>query len=253
MSKSIPKWTEERVATLVEVVGQPGAEVPAEKVVKAAEQLSTSTRSIASKLRNMDYKVASMSAEEVKTFSDAETGAVKKFLEANPKRYTSAEVAEKVCDGKFNARQIQGKALSMDLVGLLKPTPKAEVIKKFTEEETAQLLKMLKAEDFIEDIAEKMGKEVRSIRGKALSMRRNDETIKMPKQKEYKSKNIEDPIEALGEKIATMTVKDIHEATDKTERGVRQILTHRGLTCADYDGAARKSKIDQKAAEANAA
>lgn len=46
-----------------------------------------------------------------------------------------------------------------------------------------------------------------------------------------------------------MTVADIAKAIDKTERGVRTLLTRRGLTVADYDGKAKKEKAEGKAAK----
>ena len=42
--------------------------------------------------------------------------------------------------------------------------------------------------------------------------------------------------------IENMNVEDIADEIGKTVRGVKTMLTRRGLTCADYDGAARKEK-----------
>jgi hypothetical protein len=39
-----------------------------------------------------------------------------------------------------------------------------------------------------------------------------------------------------------MTVDAIAESIGKTARGVKTMLTRRGLTAADYDGAAKKEK-----------
>ena len=39
-----------------------------------------------------------------------------------------------------------------------------------------------------------------------------------------------------------MTVEAIAEAIGKTARGVKTMLTRRGLTAADYDGAAKAAK-----------
>ena len=44
-----------------------------------------------------------------------------------------------------------------------------------------------------------------------------------------------------------MTVADLVAATtDKTERGIKSTLSRRGLTCADYDGASKRAKLDAK-------
>ena len=37
-----------------------------------------------------------------------------------------------------------------------------------------------------------------------------------------------------------MSVEDIADEIGKTPRGVKTMLTRRGLQCADYNGAARK-------------
>jgi hypothetical protein len=39
-----------------------------------------------------------------------------------------------------------------------------------------------------------------------------------------------------------MTVAEIAQAIEKTDRGVKTMLTKRGIKVADYDGAARKEK-----------
>ena len=45
-----------------------------------------------------------------------------------------------------------------------------------------------------------------------------------------------------------MTVSEIAKAVDKTERGLKTLLTRRGITVKDYDGAAKKLKAEAKAA-----
>jgi hypothetical protein len=45
-----------------------------------------------------------------------------------------------------------------------------------------------------------------------------------------------------------MSVEDIAKAVDKTPRGIKTLLTRRGITVADYDGAAKKAKAEAKAA-----
>ena len=39
-----------------------------------------------------------------------------------------------------------------------------------------------------------------------------------------------------------MTVEQIAESIEKTVRGVKTMLTRRGITCADYDGAKKAAK-----------
>jgi hypothetical protein len=45
-----------------------------------------------------------------------------------------------------------------------------------------------------------------------------------------------------------MTVAEIATAIDKTERGLKTLLTRRGIKVADYDGAAKRDKADGKKA-----
>ena len=55
---AIPKWTDERTAALTEFVGSESP-VSYSTVVEAADQLETSPRSVASKLRKMGHEVES--------------------------------------------------------------------------------------------------------------------------------------------------------------------------------------------------
>jgi hypothetical protein len=41
-----------------------------------------------------------------------------------------------------------------------------------------------------------------------------------------------------------MTVVEIAEAIQKTPRGVKTMLTRRGLAASDYDGAAKREKAE---------
>lgn len=241
---TLPKWDDERVATLKKVVGS-ASPVTAELVEKAAAALETTTRSVASKLRNLDYDVESMAKNVGKSYTEAEEAELVKFLQSNAGKYTYAEVAEKVLGGSRSAKQIQGKILSLELTDAVKPTPKKEVELKYTEAEEKKLLGLLSKGGFIEDIADAMGREVNSIRGKILSLSRSNPDIKIPKQRNVKAKTV-DPIEALGD-ISGMSVAEIAAAIEKTERGVKTMLTHRGLNCSDYNGEKKKARAEATA------
>ena len=97
---------------------------------------------------------------------------------------------------------------------------------------------------FVEDIAEALDRQVNSIRGKALSFLRTGEIDAIPPQRETKSTATVDPLTELGD-ISDMTVDAIAEAIGKTARGVKTMLTRRGLTASDYDGAAKAAKAAQ--------
>jgi hypothetical protein len=246
MSNTLPKWDEEREATLVASVGSESP-VTAATVEAAAATLETTTKSVAAKLRKMGHTVESMAKIVTKSYSEAEEAEIQSFLDANPSVYTYAEIAAAVLKGSRSTKQIQGKILSMELTSLVKPTPKVEREKVYSDAEEAKLFKMLTSnkEMFIEDIADAMGKEVPSIRGKILSITRTEAgaNIKIPKQRFYKSKDVVDPIVALGDDLSDMTVEEISKAITKTERGVKTMLTHRGLACKNYNGTKKAEKI----------
>jgi len=239
------KWTEDRVSTLVGLVGSNvDQEVTADLQRTAAEQLEVSVRSIAAKLRNLNYSVASTAAKIVAAYTDAQEEELRAFVESNAGAFTYAEIASQVLGGVKNAKEIQGKLLSMELFDKVKPTPKVEVAKKYSEEEEVKFVKLMKTGAFLEDIAEKMGRELNSVRGKALSLTRADDSLVMPKQKESHAKTKVDALGELGD-VSEMTVEEIATAIDKTPRGIKVALTRRGLTAKDYDGAKRAAKLSK--------
>ena len=242
---ALPKWTEERTNQLTAFVGDESP-VSVETVADAAEQLETTTRSISSKLRKLGYDVVSSAqAKAAKAYTPEQEAALEEFVTANSGEYTYADIATHFEDGAFSAKSIQGKILSMELTGHVKPAEKVEVAKTYTDEEEATLIKMANAGAFVEDIAEALGKSANSVRGKALSLLRTGDVENIPVQKTRKEAAV-DPIEAL-EDIASMTVADIAAAIGKTERGVKTMLTRRGIKVADYNGEAKKAKADEAA------
>ena len=240
------KWNDEAVAQLMSVVGstQP---VLGTSVEAAAQALGMSARSIAAKLRQLGVEVASMAKEKVAAFTPEQGAALAKFVEDNAGVYTYKEIAEKF-PGEFSAHQVQGKLLALELTSKVRPADKIEVATKYNEQEENTFVTMANAGKFIEDIASVLDKTVASARGKALSLFRKNLISSIPAQKESHAKNVVDPVDALGDKIATMTVADIAKAVDKTERGIRTMLTRRGIDVADYKGAAKKAKAEAKAA-----
>lgn len=236
---TLPKWTEERTATLEQMAGT--GTVSQDTVAKMAEVLETSTRSVSSKLRKLGYDVAPVATVAVKTFSDEETEALAAFVEANSGNMTYGEIAEAFAGGKFNSRQVQGKILSLELSSHVKATPKVAAEKKFTDDEEARLVKYANKGLFLEEIAEKLGKGLNSVRGKALALLRAEQITSIPKQRDKKPEPT-DPFEGLD--VQNMTVTEIAETTGKTPRGVKTMLTRRGIDAADY-----KAKVKDEAAE----
>ena len=237
---SVPKWTEERTEALVAFVGDESP-VSQDTVAEAADELETSTRSVSSKLRKMGYEVELASARGHRAFSEEQEATLRAFVEENSGDYTYAEIAEAFEGGAFSPKSIQGKILSMELTDHVKPAPKKESVRTFSEDEEAQILEMVESNAFVEDIAEALGRTVNQIRGKALSMLRLGQIEAIPTQKVTKGSARKDPLAELGD-VSEMTVDEIAEAIEKTPRGVRTMLTRRGIDCADYKGAERKAK-----------
>ncbi len=234
---ALPKWTDERTQQLVDFVGNESP-VSQSMVADAADELETSVRSVSSKLRKMGYDVELASANASKSFSDEQEATLSNFVTDNSGVYTYAEIASNFEGGAFSAKSIQGKILSMQLTEHVKPAPKVETVKTYSEDEESQFISMVNDGAFIEDIAEGLGRSVNSIRGKALSLLRAGEINAIPKQEHTKGSSKADPLADV--EIDGMTVEEIAEQIGKTVRGVKTMLTRRGLQCADYNGAARK-------------
>jgi hypothetical protein len=236
---ALPKWTDERTQQLVDAVGS--GPVSQETVKQVAVEMDTSTRSVSSKLRKMGHEVELASAVSTKSFSDAQESTLEAFVTDNSGQYTYAEIASSFEDGHFSAKSIQGKILSMELTSHVKPAEKQESVRTYSPDEETTFVSMVNGGSFVEEIADALGKSVNSIRGKALSLLRSGDINAIPKQKETKGSSKADPLADISD-IDTMSVEDIADNIGKTVRGVKTMLTRRGLTCADYDGAARKEK-----------
>jgi len=239
---ALPKWTDERTDELASFVGDESP-VSQATVAEAAERLETSTRSVSSKLRKMGFDVELASASASRSFSEDQEATLRAFVEANSGEYTYAQIAEHFEDGAFSAKSIQGKILSMELTDHVKPAPKVETVRTYSEAEEAQFVSMVNDGAFVEAIAEALGRSVNSVRGKALSLLRSGHIDAIPRQETTKGAAKQDPLADLA--VADMTVEAIAEAIGKTARGVKTMLTRRGLAAADYDGAAKQAKAAQ--------
>ena len=237
---AVPKWNDERTDALTTFVGD---ETPVSQatVADAAANLETSPRSVSSKLRKMGYDVELASTNSSKAFSDVQEDILESFVSDNSGQYTYAEVAENFADGKFTAKQIQGKILSMELTGHIKPTPKPETVKTYSDAEEAKFVKLVNDGAFVEAIAEALGRSVNSVRGKALSLLRAGTIAAIPRQETTKSGTRVDPLAELAD-VESMTVEEIATEIGKTVRGVKTMLTRRGISASDYDGASRREK-----------
>ena len=239
---ALPKWTDERTEALTTFVG---GESPVSQatVAEAADQLETSTRSISSKLRKMGFEVELASASAGKSFTEQQEAILRAFVTDNSGQYTYAQIAEHYQDGAFSPKSIQGKILSMELTDHVAPAPKVESVRTYSTDEEATFVRMVNEGSFVEDIAEALGRTVNSIRGKALSLLRSGDIQAIPRQANTKGSSNADPLADVD--VASMTVEAIAETIGKTARGVKTMLTRRGLTAADYDGAAKAAKAAQ--------
>ena len=237
---TLPKWTDERTDELTNFVGDESP-VSQATVAEAAGQLETTTRSVSSKLRKMGFEVELASSKATSKFTASQENTLSAFVTDNSGEYTYAEIASHFEDGAFTAKSIQGKILSMELTGHVKPAPKVETVRTYTPAEEDTFVSMVNDGAYVEAIAEALGKSVNSVRGKAMSLLRSGDIDAIPRQEHTKSSAKEDPLAELGD-VSDMTVEAIAESIGKPARGVKTMLTRRGLTASDYDGAAKKEK-----------
>ena len=239
---ALPKWTDERTEALTTFVGEESP-VSQATVAEAAESLETSTRSISSKLRKMGYEVELASSAGGKSFTETQEATLHAFVTDNSGQYTYAQIAEHFEGGSFSPKSIQGKILSMELTEHVAPAPKVESVRTYSEAEETTFIEMVNDGAFVEAIAEALDRSVNSVRGKALSLLRSGDIAAIPRQETTKGSSNVDPLADID--VSSMTVEAIAEAIGKTARGVKTMLTRRGLTAADYDGAAKAAKTAQ--------
>lgn len=232
------------VALGVSVISQDQvAELAVEMATEFGKEVTA--RSIGSKLRKMGFEVQKASETAKSAWSDADNAELVGFLNANANAHTYTEIAAAVCGGKFSAKQVQGKILSEELTHLVKPTEKVATPRTYSADEEAKFIDLVNSGAFVEDIAVAFNREVKQVRGKALSLMREGRISAIPKQRDLATKERTDVLEGVD--VASLTVKEIAEKAGTTERGVRSMLSRRGLKAADYDGAAKRAKLDAKA------
>jgi len=216
------EYTEDMVTRMHDVAG---SGVTEEIIESLMEEFDFPRRSVTAKLRKLGYDVPKKPGA-APVFSAEETDQLASFLEANSGNLTAEEISQQFAGGKFTARQINGKALSLETTAHVKPAEKKVTPRTYSEEEESKINDMVEGGSYLEEIADAMGRSVNSIRGKLLSM-----GLKAPQRDKKDSKA--DPYAGI-EDMLDQTVEEIAEAFDKTVRGVKTVLTRRGLACADY-------------------
>lgn len=233
--------TQEQVAQIAVELGN---EFSDEKSTREA-----TARSVGAKLRKEGFAVQRADeVEKTSAWSDEETAELEAYLNTYEGEKTYAEVAAAVCGGKFTRAQVQGKVLHLQMTDKVKLTPKAAAVRKFSPEEESKIVSMIEAGAFLESIADALDRTSRQIHGKCLSLLREGRIAKLPEQEVHKETGRADALAGLD--VASMTIAEIAEATGKNEKGVKSMLTRRGVDCKDYKGAAKRAKLDEKAAKA---
>lgn len=216
------EYTEDMVARMHDVAS---AGVTEESIEGLMTEFDFPRRSVTAKLRKLGYDVPKKPGA-APVFSAEETDKLADFLNTNSGNMTAEEIAAEFMGGKFTARQINGKALSLEMTSHVKPAEKKITPRTYTEDEEAKINSMAEGGSFLEEIADELGRSVNSIRGKLLSM-----GLKAPQRDKKDTKA--DPYAGI-EDMLDQTVEEIAESFDKTVRGVKTVLTRRGLSCADY-------------------
>lgn len=219
------EYTEDMVARMQEVAKN---ELTEEAIEALMAEFDFPRRSVTAKLRKLGFEVPKKPGA-APIFSADETEALAEYLEANSGESTAEEIAAHFSDAwgrEVTARQINGKALSMEKTGDIKPAEKKVAPRTYSETEEATIAKLVGEGKFLEDVADAVGRPVNSIRGKLLSM-----GLKAPQRDKKATKS--DPYEGI-EDMLDKSVEEIATAFDKTVRGVKTVLTRRGLSCADY-------------------
>jgi DNA-directed RNA polymerase specialized sigma24 family protein len=216
------EYTDDMVARMNDVAASGVTEEVIEQLV---DEFEYPRRSVTAKLRKLGYDVPRKPGA-APVFSAEETEALAKILEDNSGNQTADEIAAGFSEGKFTARQINGKALSLEMTQHIKPAEKKVTPKTYTEEEEASIQEMVEGNSYLEEIADSLGKSVNSVRGKLLSM-----GLKATQRDRKASKS--DPYEGIDDMLG-QSVEELADHFDKTVRGVKTVLTRRGLACSDY-------------------
>ena len=216
------EYTDEMVARME---AASGSGVTEEVIQSLCDEFEFPRRSVTAKLRKLGFDVPKKPGA-APVFSAEQTEALRTFLSDNSGSYTAEEIAETFSNGDFTARQINGKALSLEMTQHIKPAEKKVTPKTYTEAEETTIDGMVSAGNYLEEIADAGGKTVASVRGKLLSM-----GLKAPQRDRKASKS--DPYEGI-EGMTDQTVEALSEHFGKTVRGVKTVLTRRGLSCSDY-------------------
>jgi len=220
------EYTEDMVARMEQVCA---GGINEDLIVSLCEEFDFPRRSLTAKLRKLGYDVPTK-PKAAPAFDEAETTDLTAFLESNSGVHTAEEIAthfSSAWNREVTSRQVNGKALSLEMTGHIKPAEKKVAPRTYSEAEEQQISDMANSGSFLEDIAAALGKPVNSIRGKLLSMQ-----IKAPQRDKKAAKS--DSYDGIDDLATSMTVADLAAHYGKSERGVKTVLTRRGISSTDY-------------------
>lgn len=248
-------WTDENVEQLTALIGGE-TYITQDRLKEIADELEHTARGVGSKIRQL-VKNGVMSAEVQKAseahkpaWSTEEEAALVDFLNENNGTMTYNEVAATFLGGKFTSKQVQGKVLSLEMTDHVKKAEKVAAKRSYTEEDEDLYVKLAESGASLEDIAKELGRPLQSVRGKGLSLNREGRISEIPHQAESTASARADWLEPVLGDIAELTVEEIAEKVGKSERGVKNALTRRGLACSDHNGEKQREKLDAKAEKA---
>lgn len=243
MSTNKITWNEENTNILAAAVE--GLDVVSQaKVAEIANVMGASTRSIGAKLRKMGLEVEKVSAKASAWTPEMEQE-LATFLQNNEGAYTYGEIAQVLFSTSgITDKQVQGKILSMELTHAVKPAPKCEAKRTYTPEQEDVYIQMANENASLEQIAEALGVTVVSARGKGLSLVREGRLTAQPVQATSTAVRRKDPLDGLD--VAGSTLETLCEATNMSARGLKNMLTRRGISCLDHDGAKKRASLDSK-------
>lgn len=248
-------WTDENVEQLTALIGS-DTFITQDRLKEIADELEHTARGVGSKIRQL-VKNGVLSAEVQKAadahkpaWTEDEEAALVDFLNSHEGQMTYNEIAATFLGGKFTNKQVQGKVLSLEMTDKVKKAEKVAAKRSYSEEDEAIYIKFAESGASLEDIARELDRPLQSVRGKGLSLHREGRIAEIPHQAESTASARADWLEPVMADLADLTIEEIAEKVGKSERGVKNALTRRGLVCSDYNGEKQRSKLDAKAEKA---
>ncbi len=220
------EYTEDMVARMEQVCA---GGITEDTIIALCDEFDFPRRSVTAKLRKLGYDVPTK-PKAAPAFDADETAALTSFLESNSGVHTAEEIATHFSGEwgrEVTSRQVNGKALSLEMTAHIKPAEKKVAPRTYSEAEEAQISDMAGSGAFLEDIADALGKSVNSVRGKLLSMQ-----LKAPQRDKKAAKS--DSYEGIEDMATSMSVAELADQFGKSERGVKTVLTRRGISATDY-------------------